>query len=106
MIQSARTHHSYWIIILIFRTIAEEAENTTFFLSPPTIRTTPVWYGKLQPRITKLVYKHLKELQPRLLPLPAYLMDSSGLDSDGVHFNAVTGFDYVIYLIDKSRYFL
>jgi len=53
--------------------------------------------------VTKLVYKYLKELQPRLIPLPAFLMEPTGLDSDGVHFSATTGFDYVIHLIDKTR---
>ena len=89
---------------LNFRNIAEETEQTCYFLAPPTMRLTPGWYGKLQPRISKIIYKNLKETQPRLMPLPAYLMDRGGLDTDGVHFSAVTGYDYVIHLIDKSRY--
>jgi len=92
--------------MLDFRLISEESESTNFFLAPPTVRNTPKWYAKLQPRITRLIYKNLKETQPRLFPLPAYLMDSSGLDSDSVHLNAVTGYDYVIHLIDKSRYII
>jgi len=83
--------------------IAEEKEQTCFFLAPPNVRTTPKWYGKLQPRITRLVYKNLKEIQPRVIPLPSYLMDCGGLDSDGIHLNAVTGYEYVIHLMDKSR---
>jgi len=67
------------------------------------MRTTPEWYGKLQPQVSRLIYKHLKELQPRLMILPSYQMDATGLDSDGIHFSAVTGYDYVIHLIDKSR---
>jgi len=90
-------------MFICYRSIAEETEQSHYFLAPPTMRSTPKWYGKLQPRITRLIYKNLKEVQPRLTPLPAYLMDSSGLDSDGIHFSAVTGFDYVIHLIDKSR---
>jgi len=91
-------------MLIILRSVAEEAEQTNFFLAPPTMRSTPKWYGKLQPRITRLIYKNLKEVQPRLSPLPAFLMDSTGLDSDGIHFSATTGFDYVIHLIDKSRW--
>jgi len=90
-------------ILLCFRGIADDTPGTSFFLAPPTLRTTPEWYGKIQLQVTMLVYKHLKELQPRLVPLPAFLMDPTGLDSDGVHFSATTGFDYVIHLIDKSR---
>jgi len=91
---------------MFLRVIAEENEASCYFLAPPNVRSTPKWYGRLLPRISRLVYKHLKETQPRIIPLPAYLMDCSGLDSDGVHFNAVTGYEYVIHLIDKSRYLL
>jgi len=93
----------------MFRLISETAEasegqpRSCYFLAPPTIRTTPEWYSALQPRVTRLLYKHLKEQQPRLQPLPAFIMDASGLDSDGFHFNATTGFVYAMHLIDKAR---
>ena len=90
--------------MLILRVVADEQEATSFYLAPPTVRSTPEWYSSIQPRVTRLIYKHLKELQPRLQPMPAFIMDSTGLDSDGYHFSATTGFTYVMHLIDKARY--
>jgi len=87
----------------ILRQVADDTPDTAFFLAPPTLRTTPEWYSRIRLPVTKLIYKYLKELQPRLIPLPAYLMEPTGLDTDGVHFSATTGFDYVIHLIDKTR---
>jgi len=46
------------INVLFSRLAAEEAEGTTFFLAPMTVRTSPKWYARLQPRITRLIYKH------------------------------------------------
>ena len=74
-----------------------------YFLAPPTIRSRPSWYLPLLPAIVRSLTGVLRLHQPRLWTLKAFVATSSELDSDGVHFTALSGIGYVLDLIDQSR---
>lgn len=94
--------------LFCYRELCDDRPNTSFFLAPTTMRTSPEWFSSLQTQIGGLIYEEIHDQRPRLSPLPAFMMDRTFLDSDGVHFTPVAGRDYVLHLIDKARciYFL
>ena len=69
-----------------------------FFISPPSVRNRPSWYPRFRPVI-------LRALQQVLLTRPSNLQlleDFSGtLDPDGIHYNILSGMNYVQDLHDQ-----
>ena len=74
-----------------------------YFLAPPTVRTRPSWYLPMFPSMMRSLVGSLRAHNPALTTLRAFLATPKDLDSDGVHFNALSGRDYVLYLLDQSR---
>ena len=75
-------------------------------MAPPTVRTRPTWYLPLLPHVMRSLSGSLRVHNPALSTLKAFLATQKDLDSDGVHFNALSGRDYVLYLLDQSRLFI
>ena len=48
----------------------------------------------------------LRAHRPNLLTIRSFQANVSELDSDGVHFSALSGRDYVLHLLDQSRFVL
>ena len=70
-----------------------------FFISPPSIRHKPIWYPKFRPIILNSLQQDLQTRPPNL----QLLEDHPGvLDPDGVHFNILSGIDYVQDLHDQA----
>ena len=70
-----------------------------FFVSPPSVRNHPSWYPRFRPDI-------LRALQKVLLGRPINLQlleDHHGvLDPDGIHYNIMSGINYVQDLHDQA----
>lgn len=73
--------------------------NLRCFISPPNVRNRPQWYPKFRPIV-------LRQLQTILLSRPPNLQlleDHPGeLDPDGVHFNIMSGVNFVQDLHDQA----
>ena len=70
-----------------------------FFISPPSIRNKPSWYPRFRPIILRSLQQVLQTRPPNL----QLLEDHPGvLDPDGVHFNILSGIDYVQNLHDQA----
>ena len=76
----------------------------SYFLAPPTVRTRPTWYLPLLPAVMRSLVGSLRANNPALSTLRAFMSTTKDLDADGVHFNAISGRDYVLHLLDYSRY--
>ncbi len=87
----------------LYRDICESRPDKEFYLVPTTTRNKPYWYTDAQPAITRLLQLQLKEIQPRLIPLPGFPSDPSSMDTDGVHFTALAGIAYCQHVIDSAR---
>ena len=69
------------------------------FISPPNIRNRPHWYPRFRPIILRAL-NHILLSRPQNLQL---LEDHPGeLDPDGVHFNIMSGVNFVQDLHDQS----
>ena len=70
-----------------------------WFISPPNIRNRPHWYPRFRPIILRAL-NHILLSRPQNLQL---LEDHPGeLDPDGVHFNIMSGVNFVQDLHDQS----
>lgn len=73
--------------------------NLRFFLSPPNIRNRPYWYPRFRPIILRAL-QHIMLSRPPNLQL---LEDHPGeLDPDGIHFNIMSGVNFVQDLHDQA----
>jgi hypothetical protein len=86
-----------------FRDLCETRPDVDFYLAPTTPRNKPFWFTGAQPAISRLIQLQLKEIQPRLLPLPGFQTDPTSLDTDGVHFSALAGIAYCQHIVDSAR---
>ena len=73
-------------------------------MAQPTIRSRPSWYLPLLPAIIRSLTSVLRIHNPTLYTLRSFVATSTDLDSDGVHFSALSGQDYVVHLLDQSRF--
>lgn len=77
-----------------------------YFLAPVTIRLRPQWFLEVHTALSSLLLKVLRQHRPPLTLMKAFPSTYDNLDSDGIHFTAVAGRDYVQWLLDQPRYFL
>jgi len=75
-----------------------------YFLAPPTVRLRPLWYLPLLPEIVQLLSRCLRIHEPGLQCLKSFSCTQKDLESDGVHFSALTGFSYIQFLLDEPRF--
>ena len=69
------------------------------FISPPNIRNRPYWYPRFRPIILRALH-HILLSRPINLQL---LEDHQGeLDPDGIHFNIMSGINFVQDLHDQA----
>lgn len=90
-------------ILIHYRDATSKYAAPAYFLAQPTIRSRPTWYLPLLPVVVRSLTGVLRVHNPNLYALPAFISTSSDLDSDGVHFSALSGRDYVLHLLDQSR---
>ena len=70
-----------------------------FFISPPSVRNKPSWYPRFRPVVLRAIQQILKDRPPNL----QLLEDHAGvLDPDGIHFNIMSGINYVQDLHDQA----
>ncbi len=86
--------HMHSNLAHIFRDLCDSRPDVDFYLAPTTPRNKPFWFTNAQPAVSHLIQLQLKEIQPRLVPLPGFPSDPTSLDTDGVHFSALAGIAY------------
>ena len=72
-----------------------------YFLAAPNVRLHPTWFLPGLPSYLHCLSGVLHDLQPNLHTLRSFGEGPSDLDSDGIHFNAASGRDYVQFLLDQ-----
>lgn len=92
--------------LFFFRVTAEANKGPVYFLASPTIRLRPAWFLPAMGRVSILLTDVLHRYQPNLTLLRAYQSSKDDLDSDGLHFSALAGRDYVTFLLDQAQYVL
>ena len=90
-------------IIVYFRTAIQKYSAPAYFLAQPIIRSRPTWYLPLMPAIVRSLTDALGVHKPAIFTLRAFICSTTELDSDSVHFSALSGRDYILHLIDQSR---
>ena len=88
---------------LPFRDTIGSNRGPSYVMAPPTVRTRPTWYLPLMSAIIRSLTGVLRVHSPTLYTLRAFIASNSELDSDGIHFTALSGIGYVLHLIDQSR---
>ena len=74
-----------------------------FFISPPSVRNKPHWYPRFRPIILRALQQVMLSRPPNL----QLLEDHPGvLDPDGIHFNIMSGLNYVQDLHDQATQLL
>lgn len=88
---------------VIHRDAIATYSGPAYFLAQPNVRTRPRWFLPLMPSILRSLSGVLSAHNPDLFTIKSFSSGVSELDSDGVHFSALSGRDYVLHLIDQSR---
>ena len=74
-----------------------------FVVSPPMYRTTPVWYLD---GLSEVMMRFSTAFPPADRPRNLIIISSfpnPALESDGVHLNPYSGFEYVLHLFDRTE---
>lgn len=88
---------------IIFRIVIDANKGPKYYMASPTIRLRPVWFMSSMSRVSLLLTDVLRRFQPDLDTLRAYQTSKADLDSDGMHFSALAGRDYVTFILDQAQ---
>ena len=79
--------------------VAGSKPDVQFLICPPMYRLTPIWYREALPEILQKFSDLLKMRPPNCHLMPSFPTPS--YESDGVHLNAYSGYEFVLHMFDN-----